>query len=287
MFNSLLEYTLNLNNGVYILLVVLFFLFCIGASVFLFFGIRRDRNRLIAEKYKIKELDRLGFEEMLKHKYETANADTHFSVMLVQIDGIEDMRASLGERQVKKLTQTLRERIVRVIPHGSKICDYNGECLAVYIEEHMDNIGLTNIATVTISECNKPLTLLTRAKLNVNINLGIVSNNEFSKDSVALLQNLELATVTARKGGLNKFVIYSEELAETQTEEYKHYQEIKTAIAEHQFALYFQPIYDLATNKPVAYESLVRWVHPTLGILTPHKFLPIMEQTGDINWIGA
>lgn len=287
MFNSLLEYTLNLNNGVYILLVVLFFLFCIGASVFLFFGIRKDRNRLIAEKYKIKELDRLGFEEMLKHKYETANADTHFSVMLVQIDGIEDMRASLGERQVKKLTQTLRERIVRVIPHGSKICDYNGECLAVYIEEHMDNIGLTNIATVTISECNKPLTLLTRAKLNVNINLGIVSNNEFSKDSVALLQNLELATVTARKGGLNKFVIYSEELAETQTEEYKHYQEIKTAIAEHQFALYFQPIYNLATNKPVAYESLVRWVHPTLGILTPHKFLPIMEQTGDINWIGA
>ncbi|MCM1438705.1 MAG: GGDEF domain-containing phosphodiesterase [Roseburia sp.] len=279
--------SLNLNKGVYILLVVLFFVFCVAACVLLFFGIRRDRRRLIAEKYKIKELDRLGFEELLKHKYDVAAADTHFSVMLVQIDGLADMKSSLGERQVKKITQTLRERIVRVIPHGSKICDYDEEKLAVYIEEHMDNIGLTNVAMVTISECNKPVTLLTRAKLNINVNLGIVSNNEFSADAVSMLQNIELALVTARKGGLNKFVIYSEELAETQTEEYKQYQEIKTAIAEHQFTLFYQPIYDVNKNKPIAYESLVRWLHPTLGVLTPFKFLPIMEQTGDINWIGS
>ncbi len=285
MITSLLN--LNLNKGVYILLVILFFVFCVVASVLLFFGIRRDRRRLIAEKYKIKELDRAGFEELLKHKYDVANDDTHFSVMLVQIDGISDMKTSLGERQVKKITQMLRERIVRVIPHGSKICDYDEEKLAVYIEEHMDNKGLTNVAMVTISECNKPVTLLTRAKLNVNVNLGIASNNEFSADAVSMLQNIELALITARKGGFNKFVIYSEELAETQTEEYKHYQEIKTAISEHQFTLFYQPIYDVNENRPIAYESLVRWLHPTLGVLTPYKFLPIMEQTGDINWIGT
>lgn len=287
MYNSLLEDNLNLDTGVYILLVVLFFVLCVVASVFLILGIKKDRNRLIAEKYKIKELDRLGFEEMLKHKYEVANEDTHFSVMLVQIDGMNDMKTSLGERQVKKITQTLRERIVRVIPHGSKICDYDEEKLAVYIEEHMDNTGLTNVAMVTVSECNKPVTLLTRAKLNINVNLGIASNNEFSSDAVSLLQNLELALITSRKGGLNKFTIYSEELAETQTEEYKQYQEIKEAIAGHQFTLFFQPIVNVNTNKIIAFESLVRWMHPTLGVQTPAKFLPIMEQTGDINWIGT
>lgn len=285
MLPSLLD--LNLDTGVYILIVALFFVFCIGAVVLLIFGIKRDRNRLIAEKYKIRELDRLGFEEMLKHKYEIARDNLHFSVMLIQIDGMEDMKTSLGERQVKRITQTLRERIIRVIPHGSKICDYDEERLAVYIEEHMDNIGLTNVATVTISECNKPVTLLTRAKLLINVNIGIASNNEFSPDANALLQNLELSLVVARKGGLNKFNIYSEALAETQTEEYKKYQEIKKAIAEHQFTLYYQPIYNLNTNKPMAYETLVRWNHPTLGVLTPVKFLPIMEQTGDINWIGG
>lgn len=285
MLPSLLD--LNLDTGVYILIVVLFFVFCIGAIIFLIFGIKRDRNRLIAEKYKIREFDRIGFEEMLKHKYEIAHDNLHFSIMLIQIDGMEDMKTSLGERQVKKITQTLRERIIRVIPHGSKICDYDEERLAVYIEEYMDNIGLTNVATVTISECNKPVTLLTRAKLLINVNIGIASNNEFSPDANTLLQNTELSLVVARKGGLNKFNIYSEALAETQTEEYKQYQEIKKAIAEHQFTLYYQPIYNLNTNKPMAYETLVRWNHPTLGVLTPVKFLPIMEQTGDINWIGG
>lgn len=277
----------NVSNSVSILIIVLVFVAFCAAIPFLILGIKRDRNRLIAEKYRIKELDRKGFEEMLHHKYATATESTHFSVMLVGVEDMQNMKISLGERQTKKILQTLRERIVRVIPHGSKICDFDEESLAVYIEEDMDNKGLTNVCMVTISECNKPVTLLTRAKLNVSVNVGIVSNNDFSPDATTFLQNLAISLATAKKAGLNKFAIYSEELAETQTEEYKQYQEIKEAISGHQFTLYYQPICDVSTGKTIAYESLVRWEHPTLGVLTPFKFLPIMEQTGDINWIGG
>jgi len=287
MFNSLLENTLNLDTGVYILLVIFAFLLFVGISIFLVFRIRRDRNRLIAEKYKIKELDRFGFEELLRHKYEIANEDTHFSVFLIRIDGVEELKTSLGERQVKKIILTLRERIIRVIPHGSKICDFAEDELAIYIEENMDNLGLTNVALVTISECNKPIMLLTRTKIQMNINIGIAGNNEISRDATSLLQNLELALSNSAAAGLNKFEIYSEELAEQQTEQYKKYLEIKEAIKNQQFTLFFQPIVRLQDNKVIGYETLVRWQHPTLGTLTPDKFLPIMEQTGDINWIGT
>lgn len=289
MLSSLLETgnSLNLDTGVYILLVALFVVFCVVAIVFLIFGIKKDRNRIIAEKYKIKQLDRVGFEDMLKHKYEIARDDTHFTAMLLHVNDVSNMKTSLGERQVKKLIEVLKERLIRVIPHGSKICEYDDDRIALYIEEHMDNIGMTNVATMCITECNKPITLLTRARINLNVNMGIVCNNEFSPDAVTFLQNLEIALVTSQKGGLNKFAIYSEELAEMQTDEYKHYQEIKTAIAEKQFTLFYQPIYDLNANKVIAYETLLRWNHPELGVLTPDKFLPIMEQTGDINWIGG
>lgn len=286
MRNSLLA-ELNLDPGVYYLIVALVFvLFCVGVF-FLIIGIKRDRNRLIAEKYKIKEFDRIGFEEMLKHKYEVAKADTYFTVMLIQLSGISELKASLGERQVKKITVALRERIMAVIPKGSKICDYDDIRLALFIEEQMDNKGLANIALSIITECNRPVTLLTRTKMTVNVNVGIASKNDFSPDSATLLQNAELATLNSTKDGFNKYEIYSEQLAETQTEEYKQYQEIKQAIKGHQFTLYYQPIVNLNTGKVMAYESLVRWEHPTLGLLTPAKFLPIMEQTGDINWIGT
>lgn len=286
MQNSLLD-GLNLDQGVYYLIVALVFvLFCVGVF-FLILGIKRDRNRLIAEKYKIKELDRIGFEDMLRHKYEIAKADTHFTVMIVRFEGLDQLKSSLGERQVKKIAATLRERIIKVIPQGSKICDYDDSAIALFIEELMDNKGLANVALSVITECNRPVTLLTRTKMTVNVNVGIASNNEFSPDAATLLQNTELAAINSAKGGFNKYEIYSEQLAETQTEEYKQYQEIKEAIKGHQFTVYYQPIVNLDTGKVMAYESLVRWEHPSLGLLTPAKFLPIMEQTGDINWIGV
>lgn len=286
MCNSLLA-QLNLDPAVYYLIVGLFFVLCCVAVFFLIIGIKRDRNRFVAEKYKIKEFDRIGFEDMLRHKYEIAKPDTHFSVMLVQVDGLDELKTSLGERQVKKIITTLRERIMSVIPHGSKICDYDDIRLAVFIEEYMDNKGVSNIALSVITECNRPVVLLTRTKMTINVNVGIASNNEFCPDSKTLLQNVELATINSTKNGFNKYEIYSEMLAETQTEEYKKYQEIKLAIKGHQFTLYYQPIVKLETGEVCAYETLVRWEHPTNGLVTPAQFLPIMEQTGDINWIGT
>jgi EAL domain-containing protein (putative c-di-GMP-specific phosphodiesterase class I)/GGDEF domain-containing protein len=285
MINSLLE--LNLQPGVAIFLVVLFFILSLVAIFFLIRGIRKDRNRLIAEKYKIKELDRNSFDEMIKHKYQTAEEDTKFSAMFILIDDAENLKTSFGEKQYAHIFNVLRERLLRVIPHGSKICTYDFDRGAVFIEEDLDNVSLTNIATMCISECNKPITLVTRVKVTVNVNIAIAGNNEFSSDADALLQNLEIALAQSKKIGLNKFMIYSAELAEMQTDEYKQYQEIKSAISNNEFTLYFQPIYDLNENCVIAYETLVRWQHPTLGILTPSRFLPIMEQTGDVNWIGC
>jgi EAL domain-containing protein (putative c-di-GMP-specific phosphodiesterase class I)/GGDEF domain-containing protein len=257
------------------------------AIFFLIRGIKRDKNRLIAEKYKINELDRQTYDEMLKHKYATADEDTHFVGMLLRVNDADNIKNSIGERQYKYLITTLHDRLIRVIPHGSKICEYDDGRYIIFVEENLDNVAITNVATMCIQECNKPVTLITRMKINVNINIGVAANNEFSPDADIFMQNVELALANAQHAGLNKFVIYSEELAEKQTEEYKQYQDIKTAIAENQFTLYYQPIYDVNENKVIAYESLVRWVHPTLGVLTPSKFLPIMEQTGDVNWIGV
>lgn len=288
MINTLLaEDTIQFEPSVYALIIVLVVLVCAGGSFLLYRGIRRDRSKLLAEKLKISSLDRAGLEALIKHKYEIATDKTHFACLLLQVHDVERLKTSLGEKQVEKIFATLRERITRVIPRGSKICEYGDNALAVYMEEEMDNIGMSTVASVVISECGKPVTLITRARMILNVNVGIISYNEFSPDADSFIQNMELALATAYKSGINKYAIYSEQLAETQTEEYKQYQEIKQAIAENQFVLYYQPIYDLNVGKVYAYESLVRWQHPTLGLLTPAKFLPIMEQTGDINWVGV
>ena len=283
MIYSLLE--LNLQPGVAVFLVILFFIICLAAIYFLYRGIRKDKARFLAEKYKINELDGAVFEQMIAHAYSIADDDTHFSVMLVNIDDLAAVSVSIGEKQVKRVMMTVKERLIRAIPHGSKISCGDGQFM-VFIPEDLDHLAMTNIATITIKELTKPITLISRAKIALSVNIGIAANNEFSADAVELLQNVRIALSNSQKEGVNLFSIYSRELAERQTEEYKRYQEIRGAIDEKQFILYYQPVYDLATNKVAAYETLVRWNHPTLGVLTPDKFLPIMEQTGDVNWLG-
>ncbi len=281
---SLLE--LNLQPGVEIFLVVLFLIVCIVGIFFLVRGIRKDRNRILAEKYEINELDSAVFTQMLAHAYSIADEDTHFAVMLLRINDEATLRASIGEKQMKRVMYTVKERLIRVIPHGSKICRHEADQFIVFIPEDLDGIAMTDIATVAIKEVTKPVSLISRAKITLNVNVGFAVNNEFSTDSVDLLQNVQIALANAAREGVNLFSIYSRELAEQQTEEYKQYQEIRKAISEKQFVLYYQPIYDLNGNKTVAYESLIRWQHPERGLLMPDKFLPIMEQTGDVNWLG-
>ena len=163
-----------------------------------------------------------------------------------------------GEKQTKRVMQTLRERLVRVVPHGSKICLYEDDMFMAFIPEDLDPVGMTEIATMTIKEIAKPVTLISRAKIAVGVNVGFAANNEFSKDAVDMLQNVRIALENAAAQGVDLFSVYSRELAEQQTDEYKQYQEIRTAIAEKQFVLYYQPIYDIPSGKPVAYETLVR-----------------------------
>lgn len=276
----------NLQPGVEIFLVILVFVLCAVAIFFLIRGIRKDRNRLLAEKYQINELDSALFTQMLAHTYSRADEDTHFAVMLLKVNDETNLRSSIGERQMKRVMDTVRERLIRAIPHGSKICKYEDDQYIVFIPEDLDAIAMTDIATITIKEVTKPVSLISRAKINISVNIGFATNNEFSPDAVELLQNVQIALANAAKEGRNLFSIYSQELAEQQTEEYKQYKEIKQAISEKQFVLFYQPVYDLVENKPVAYETLVRWQHPERGVLAPDNFLPIMEQTGDVNWLG-
>lgn len=283
MYSMLLER----NTGVSILFAILVPLLAAGAIVLLFFGIRRERRRYISNKLKKGTLDKEGFDEFLKKRFASANKNTRFTVFLVEINDARALIESFGERQYRNAVAALEDRFLKTFPRGSRICSYDYDSIMIYTEEDLNKKEVADIAAFCLMEGHKPIGMITRVKLELDLNVGVCSYNAFSADYEAFKQNLELALATSKRKGLNRFIVYSSELMGTDTEEYKYYQEIKQAIEDNEFTLYYQPIFDLQQNKPIAYESLVRWNHKTLGVLSPAKFLPIMEQSGDINWVGT
>lgn len=277
----------TLNTGASIVLTILVPILVAGAGVFLFFRVRRERGRFISGNLKKGTLDKEGFDEFLKKRFASANKSTRFTVFYVEINDAKPLIESFGEKQYRNAVNTLEDRFYKFFPRGSRICSYEYDSIMVYTEEDMTKKDISDLAAFCLLEGHKSIGMLTRVKLELDINIGVCSYNAFSADFQTFKQNLELALATSKRNGLNRFIVYSSELMGTDTEEYKYYQEIKQAIEDEEFTLYYQPIYDLQQNKPIAYESLVRWNHKTLGVLSPAKFLPIMEQSGDINWVGT
>lgn len=285
MYLSLLE--VHLQPGVAIFLTILIMLLAGVAVFFLYRGVRKDRARYVNGKLKNGTLTKEGFDEFLKKRFASANKNTHFTVFYIEINDAKALIDSFGEKQYLNAKAALEDRFYKLFPRGSRICNYEYDAFAVLCEEDLDKKEASDIASFCLLEGHKPIGLITRVRLELDLNIGVCSYNAFSADFEAFKQNLNLALATSKRSGLNKFTVYSSDLMGSDTEEYKYYQEIKQAIEDKEFTLYYQPIYDLQENKPIAYETLLRWNHKTLGVLSPAKFLTIMEQSGDINWVGA
>ena len=275
------------SKEVNIVLTIAVALVAAGVGVFLFFRIRRERTRYISNKLKSGSLDKKSFDEFLKKCFASAGKTTRFTVFYIEINDAKPLLESFGERQYYSALATLEDRFFKLFPRGVRVCNYDVDSIMVYTEADMDKKAISDLATFCLMESHKSIGMVSHVKLELDVNIGVCSYSAFSADYGTFRQNLDVALAASKRNGLNRFTIYSSELMAHDSEEYKYYQEIKQAIEDSEFTLYYQPIYDLQQNRPIAFETLLRWNHKTLGVLSPAKFLSIMEQSGDINWVGV
>jgi diguanylate cyclase (GGDEF)-like protein len=101
-------------------------------------------------------------------------------------------------------------------------------------------------------------------------------------ESSTLLKNADSAMYHAKNNGRNSYQFYMESLNQAATERFSMERDLKKAIENEEFVLFYQPQIDLATRKIVGAEALIRWIHPTRGMIQPNKFIHIAEESGQI-----
>lgn len=124
-------------------------------------------------------------------------------------------------------------------------------------------------------------------KHKVSLKYGIYYVTDINK-KVGYMCDLAMLAVNSIKGQYDKkFSVYDEELSESIIVEQKITDIMQEALEQKQFQVYFQPKYDIETNKMVGAEALVRWVHPTLGFMSPAEFIPIFEKNGFVTEVDS
>jgi diguanylate cyclase (GGDEF)-like protein len=275
----------GLDRSVTIFLFVLSMIFAGAAIFFLIKGIKRDRKRRLEQIRNGDWMTKEVFDDMLKSRFSKATRFSRFSVIAVSINDAKGIRDSFGETQYDNALKTVMERLEKIFPAGSKICRYEYDEIAILVDG-ADDEELKSLAMYSVVECNKTVNMIANLLVEFNVNIAVVSYNEFNRTYEQLTQNLALTLVAGKRKGINQYLFHTAEVNNSETEEYKFYEEIKDAIEHNEFLLYYQPIVNLNTSETAGYESLLRWNHRTLGVLPPSKFLNIIDQSGDINWVG-
>jgi EAL domain-containing protein (putative c-di-GMP-specific phosphodiesterase class I) len=265
-----------------IIFVIILAIVSVGFVVFLYKSIKKERIQY-AEIVKKEKLNIKDMKEFIEKRISHGKR-SQFALYQIEIYDGDMLQNNLGDVQFKNFIGELLLRISGVVPDAQVYTENNS--IYLYVKNLSNAQQLEYFARLILEQTKKPFTIVGSLKIDIDVNICAAIFPQSGRKYGEFMHNLELAMIASKRMGLNTFKIYDKQLSNEQTDEYKYYKEIKEAINNKDFTLFYQPIVDINTNAIIGAESLLRWNHKTMGILPPSKFLDILEQSGDIYWVG-
>ncbi len=234
-----------------------------------------DKGLMSFDRFKV-VVDNLCKQNTKKLKY---------ALFRVDIRHIDDIKKAIGEDQMEAIYAEMTSTILKLAPWGIRVAKFDNVTffVAISIDEERT---IENLSQLLIENLAKNYEIGTDMKIPVVVNVAAGNIPEAGKNMSELQNSLDITMVMSKRRGENSFVLYNIKYVNENTDEYKYYHEIREAISNKEFILHYQPVVSTDNFEVVSAEAVMRWAHKTKGILPPSEFLNIMEQTGDINWVG-
>ena len=214
--------------------------------------------------------------------------ETRFATMFLDLDRFKAVNDTLGhdagDELLRQVAQRLNDASHRVSPDLT-VARLGGDEFAIIVPETKDARHAHAIGRLFLDQFLDPFDVGLR-DIYVTPSIGMA---EFPKDGSTvdeLIENADTAMFEAKERGRNTVVAYSPEQRIPGAHRLEIEAALHRAVEREELELYFQPQIDLQTGKIFAVESLIRWVHPTLGRISPDKFVPVAEESSLIDSIG-
>ncbi|MGO8801156.1 MAG: putative bifunctional diguanylate cyclase/phosphodiesterase, partial [Roseiarcus sp.] len=193
---------------------------------------------------------------------------------------------SLGHNAGDELLKIVASRMVKCVRATDTVVRLGGDEFVILL---FDQPKSADMASATLQKVQAAIAEPIKIEghdLRVTCSIGLANYPNDGTDADALLANADAAMYRAKETGRDNFQFYTPELNTKVHEKFTLQSELRNAILRSEFVLRYQPQVDLRTGRVFAVEALIRWRHPTLGMIPPIKFIPIAEDTGMIVPIG-
>jgi diguanylate cyclase (GGDEF)-like protein len=219
-----------------------------------------------------------------EHLYHALRREGRAALLFMDLDHFKAVNDTLGHGIGDKLLQGAARRIEAVVGKKGMVARLGGDEFAILLTgaraKEADAIAERVIGAMTKSFS------LGDHDVVVGTTIGIATAPIDADDVETLLRNADLALYAAKSAGRNRSVRYEPGMDEAAQQRRLIEMDLRGALAKHEMRLHYQSLVDTSTGKITGYEALVRWVHPTRGIVMPATFIPIAEETGLIVQLG-
>lgn len=229
--------------------------------------------------------NRLHFVEKLNRlMYDYRKNETPVAVWFIDLDRFKEINDSFGHSIGDRVLQEVALRLEKTIDKES-VARFGGDEFAIIVENAYTMEAVESVIKRFVRMLAEPLDV-DGYEIFINCSAGASLYPSDALNVEELLRNADSAMYQAKEKGKNTYRFYTHELTQRVYERLTLENSLRKALTNNEFILYYQPQVDMAENKIIGVEALVRWNHSEKGMVPPGKFIPIAEETGLIIGIG-
>jgi diguanylate cyclase (GGDEF)-like protein/PAS domain S-box-containing protein len=209
-----------------------------------------------------------------------------FTVLLLDLDRFKYVNDTLGHPAGDALLREVARRLKSFLRETDVLARLGGDEFAVIQRGEADPREAARVLAGRIIEWFTEPFNIDGNELNIGTSIGIALAPEHATDPDSLLKMADMALYRAKSAGRNGFRFFDTEMSEAANMRHELENELRRAVQKDELELHYQPIICTRSRRICAVEALVRWRHPTKGLITPDHFIPLAEETGLITQIG-
>ena len=204
---------------------------------------------------------------------------TKLAVFFIDLDHFKEINDSLGHMVGDEVLKVVTKRLDGIIRKEDTLARMGGDEFTIAIEGLSQIQDVTLLAQKILKALDDPITI-DENKLHISSSIGISFYPEDGNNIHDLLKYADTAMYKAKDMGRNNFQLYSSEMTELVFERTMMEVSLRQALQNEEFVVHYQPQVNGETNTLIGMEGLVRWQHPNMGLVSPEKFMHLLEKTG-------
>ena len=230
--------------------------------------------------------NRALFEDRLRHAHSRATREGGLCcVLLLDLDDFKEVNDSLGHVAGDQLLVEVAQRLQRVTRETDTLCRFGGDEF-LYLAEGLGSSDDAHHAAQRLLDAIAEPFEISGSRIEQGASIGVVVTDSPFINETEIIQDADVALYEAKREGKGHYAVFTPDMRQQVDSRFSLVQELRQAIKSGELVMHFQPIIDLAANRIVGFEALMRWWHPSRGWVPPTVFIPLAEQSDLILDLG-